>query len=83
MGDADKRLLVTRRVVDGMPSVPSRIEWCDICSRSVWVSKTSPQVDLYRCKQCGLDTIDPDQPFEPMTAEQLAEVEAVVGKLRQ
>ena len=42
-----------------------------------------PQVDLYRCKQCGLDTIDPDQPFEPMTAEQLAEVEAVVGKLRQ
>jgi hypothetical protein len=72
MSKSEKRLLMSMRVADmPNPGTPSTIVHCDHCDMAVWYAKSSPKTDMVLCMQCGLDVVEPDSRFEPLTAKQL------------
>jgi hypothetical protein len=81
----EKRILVSMAVADGPPHtrVRKRTGRCEICGTAVWIGRSSPRVDLYRCMKCFEETRGPDDMPKPPTSKQWAEVAAYFRKQRQ
>ena len=76
MRDEPESMLISMRVADGPPRtrVRKRTGRCDICGFAVWIARTSPLVDRYRCLRCAIETVPHNAKFEPLTAAQMADV---------
>jgi len=56
------------------PPVKSRLDRCGLCLEPVWISASSPKVDVIWCTRCAMDMAEPNQKVARITKRQAADI---------
>lgn len=73
-------LLCSRLANMPTPYVKSSTAFCGLCGSQVWVAQSSPPADQIWCRQCAAQELKEDAEFEPLTEDQVRDIDAYVKR---